>query len=423
MTELPSAWIRTTLGEIGEYLNGRGFKKSEWRETGRPIIRIQNLTGTSDRLNYFAGEPEERYTARSGDVLVSWAATLGVFVWKGPEAVVNQHIFKVQSHIDRDFHRYLLLAVLDDLRRQTHGSGMVHITKTRFARTPVAIPPLAEQRRIVAVIEEQFSRLDAAGAWLRRAKLRLSQMRGAVYSQGIAGDWPVASLKSLLRESLRNGHSAKASRDGKGIRTLTLTAVTQDDFSEAHTKLTTADPRCVRDLWLEPGDLLIERSNTPELVGTAALFRGQREWAIFPDLLIRIRVSEDVLPEFLELVLKAEQARRYFRQAAQGIAGSMPKIDQGTVERLPVPLPSLDEQSSLVAKVERQLSLVTAMSAEVEVALRRSASLRGSILNRAFSGKLVPQDPSDEPASVLLERIAAEGSRQPVRRRRTAARV
>ena len=141
MTELPPGWAIATLGEIGEYLNGRGFKKSEWRESGRPIIRIQNLTGSGNHVNYFDGEPEERYTARRGDLLVSWAATLGVFVWDGPEAVVNQHIFKVRSHVDRSFHRYLLLWVLNDLRRQTHGSGMVHITKSRFEETPVPLPP------------------------------------------------------------------------------------------------------------------------------------------------------------------------------------------------------------------------------------------------------------------------------------------
>ena len=140
MSELPAGWAWTTLGEIGDYLNGRGFKKSEWHDSGRPIIRIQNLTGSGARFNYFEGEAEERHIAREGDLLVSWAATLGVFVWHGPEAVINQHIFKVESRIDRRFHRYLLLAVLGDLQRQTHGSGMVHITKSRFDGTPVALP-------------------------------------------------------------------------------------------------------------------------------------------------------------------------------------------------------------------------------------------------------------------------------------------
>src|SRR5687768_7048965 len=115
MSDLPAGWTSATLGEIGEYLNGRGFKKSEWNDTGRPIIRIQNLTGSANSFNYFAGEPEEYYIARDGDLLVSWAATLGVFVWRGPEAVVNQHIFKVNSRIDLGFHRYLLDATLMSL--------------------------------------------------------------------------------------------------------------------------------------------------------------------------------------------------------------------------------------------------------------------------------------------------------------------
>src|SRR5438128_2167489 len=126
---LPSGWAWTRLGNIGNYWNGRGFKKSEWRETGRQIIRIQDLTGTRDKPNYFQGEVDPKQVVRHGDLLVSWAATLGVYVWRGEEAVLNQHIFRVDSFIDRDFHYYLIAHVLNELRRQTHGSGIVHITR------------------------------------------------------------------------------------------------------------------------------------------------------------------------------------------------------------------------------------------------------------------------------------------------------
>lgn len=172
MTELPAGWAPTTLGKLGRYLNGRGFKKSEWAASGRPIIRIQNLTGTSEQFNYFSGEAEDRYVARPGDLLVSWAATLGAYIWSGPEAVVNQHIFKVESNIDVKFHKYLLDAKLGELMGETHGSGMVHITRGKFDAVPVLVPPIEEQRRIVDILEDNLSRIDAAIESLGQAALR-----------------------------------------------------------------------------------------------------------------------------------------------------------------------------------------------------------------------------------------------------------
>lgn len=421
MNELPPGWAETTIGEIGDYLNGRGFKKSEWSPNGRPIIRIQNLTGSGLAHNYYAGEAEESHVARDGDLLISWAATLGVYVWRGPEAVINQHIFKVTSFIDSGFHRYLVQSLLGALGRETHGSGMVHITRGRFESLAVPLPPLAEQRRIVAAIEEQFSRLDAAEATLHAAHRRIARLRDAAFETPVAHT-PLRRLVDLLRDPLRNGHSAKGSRNGMGVRTLTLTAVTRDQFVEANTKLTVADPDRVTHLWLEPGDVLIERSNTPELVGTAAMYDGPPDWAIFPDLLIRVRTNDELLPAYLESMLRSRRARSYFQERAQGIAGSMPKIDQRAVEEFELPLPSLAEQRRIVAKLEQQLSLIDSLRAAVESAQKRSAVLRRAVLERAFRGELVPQDPADEPASVLLERIRAERAAELSPRRRRAVR-
>lgn len=411
MTELPSGWTESTLGEIGEYLNGRGFKKTEWRKTGRPIIRIQNLTGTSGTFNYFDGEPEEHYIARPGDLLVSWAATLDVFVWSGPEAVVNQHIFKVRSFIDRTFHRYLLLSVLDELRRQTHGSGMVHITKSRFANVSVLVPPIVEQERIVAAIEEELSRLDVGVTALKRVRQNLNRMRAAVLHRATSGpalpNCDRSPFGEVLREPLRNGHSAKADPLGT-VPVLTLTAVTLGDFSDRNMKMTAADPRRIRDLWIQPGDILIERSNTRELVGTARLYRGPSNAAVYPDLIIRARVKDSVLPKYAELVLQSPDSRRYFQQCAQGISGTMPKIDQGVIERLPFPVPPLSVQAAIVADTERWTTVLDVLEGALALAEQRVSSLHFSILAAAFSGLLVPQDPKDEPASVLLECIAAE---------------
>ena len=232
--------------------------------------------------------------------------------------------------------------------------------------------------------------------------------------------WHEFRLGDLLREPLRNGHSARASTDGSGIRTLTLTAVTKGDFSEANTKVTAADPAKVRDLWLQPGDIFIERSNTPELVGTAGLYSGPPNYAVFPDLLIRVRVLSELSTQFVGVQLHAFEARRHFRTAAQGIAGTMPKISQGVIEALPIWLPPLPEQHRIVEAVDSYFSRLDDAVATLERVKRNLERYRASVLKAAVEGRLVPTEAElartegrdYEPASVLLDRILAERRRR-----------
>lgn len=222
--------------------------------------------------------------------------------------------------------------------------------------------------------------------------------------------WCWATVDQTIREPLRNGHSAKESNSPGGVRTLILSAVTYGEFTEKNIKLTIADPDYVSDLWLEPGDIFVERANTPELVGTTRLFVGPSRFAIFPDLLIRVRTLDSLKPEYLEVVMQAPSTRWYFQKAAQGTAGSMPKIDQPAVASTRLPLPPTHEQDAIIEVVQEKLSQIDAMEAEVERGLARSSRLRQAILKSAFAGTLVAQDPNDEPAALLLERIKAKRS-------------
>jgi type I restriction enzyme S subunit len=160
--------------------------------------------------------------------------------------------------------------------------------------------------------------------------------------------WKIVRLADILREPLRNGHSAKETIDSRGIRTLTLTAITRADFAVVNTKMTVADAKKVRNLWLRDGDIFIERANTMDYVGLAALYEGPEEYAIFPDLLVRVRVNEkQIRPKVLCEYLLCAPSRIYFQTNAKATAGNFPKIDHGVIENLRVVVPGVEEQEAI----------------------------------------------------------------------------
>lgn len=232
---------------------------------------------------------------------------------------------------------------------------------TILSERSLPLPPLPEQKKIAHILSmvqraiEAQERIIQTTTELKKAlmhKLFTEGLRNEPQKQTEIGpvpeSWEVVPLVNLLREPLRNGHSAKATTDEDGIRTLTLTAVTQQDFSIENTKVTSADPYRVRDMWLKSGDIFIERANTADYVGLAALFEGPEDFAIFPDLLIRVRVDNvRIRPKVLIEWLLAEPCRRYYKKNARSTAGNFPKIDQGTVEKTLIPVPSAGEQAEL----------------------------------------------------------------------------
>lgn len=296
--------------------------------------------------------------------------------------------------MDPRYLELLLLApssqrVLDRMKTGISDSGL-NLTQARFLALPIVMPPLREQRRIVDILEDHLSRLDAADALTVVAEAKLDAWRRACIDRLVWGSRATrVPLSSLLREPMRNGHSARATRDGSGIRTLSLTAVTRGHFSEQFTKMTTANAQKVAGLWLRSGDILVERSNTPELVGTAALYDGPDNWAVYPDLVIRVRVDPSrALPGYVAGAVRSERAHRWLRSRAKGLAGSMPKIDQGTIGALELPISSLDEQAAVAAQVDGVEINRDRLLRESQAARRRAAALRRSLLQSAFSGRL-----------------------------------
>ena len=162
-TNLPQGWCRVYVGDLANYTNGKAFKPSDWEQKGTPIIRIQNLNDITCKFNYTSIIHEDKYRISNGDLLFAWAASLGVYIWSGDNAWLNQHIFKVEPYafIEKVYCYYLFQYLISEFYNRSHGSGMVHITKNEFENTLAYLPPLKEQLRIVAKIEELFAVLDS----------------------------------------------------------------------------------------------------------------------------------------------------------------------------------------------------------------------------------------------------------------------
>lgn len=161
------------LGDIATYINGYAFKPEDRGNEGLPIIRIQDLTGNSYDLGFYNGEYPGKIEINDGDVLISWSASLGVYVWNRGKALLNQHIFKVafdKLDVDKSFFVYAVRRKLDEMASKTHGATMKHIVKKDFDATLIPYPSLEEQAeialkldkvsRIIEARKEELEKLD-----------------------------------------------------------------------------------------------------------------------------------------------------------------------------------------------------------------------------------------------------------------------
>lgn len=497
---LPSGWTIATLGEVATYQNGRAFKPSEWQTTGLPIIRIQNLTSESADCNYSPLQHESRFRVKHGDLLFAWSASLGAFIWRGGDAWLNQHIFRVDhaKQVSRRFLYYALTDITNTLYTKAHGSGMVHVTKRSFEETGFRLPPLNEQRRIAAKIDELLSELDKGIESLRTAHrqltayrqsvlknafegrltaqwreenrdeletleqlfARIKRERSALYAQqlekwkisvaeweegGKSGKKPskpkklpnvpgipkeVAAKLAPLPRSWAWGllgwmtHGVEYGTASKSAMTGNVPVLRMGNIQNAKLDWTdlvyTSDGEEIARYRLHVGDVLFNRTNSPELVGKTAIYKGERP-AIFAGYLIRVNHIRSIVDgQYLNLFLNSHVARQHGNSVkTDGVNQS--NINGTKLSNYPFPYCSINEQGAIADNLERAFSFLDSTEDNIVRELQRTAGLRQAILKRAFSGRLVPQDPNDEPASVLLDRIRAGRKRSAKGRRRARA--
>lgn len=152
------------LGDVATYINGYAFKPEDRGSEGLPIIRIQDLTGNAYDLGFYAGKYPKKIEINDGDVLISWSASLGVYIWDRGKALLNQHIFKVvfdRKDIDKRYFVYAVRYKLQEMETKTHGATMKHIVKKDFDNTPIPYPDMLSQREIANKISKVETILNA----------------------------------------------------------------------------------------------------------------------------------------------------------------------------------------------------------------------------------------------------------------------
>jgi len=222
-------WQTKTIDDLCEFSNGHGFGPRDWAEAGIPIIRIQNLNGETD-FNYFQGKPEPEWLVEPGTILFAWAGTRGVSfgptIWNGPQGVLNQHIFRVQSRqgVERKWLYLALRGATDRIERKAHGfkSTLLHVGKKDITRQLIQVPPLPEQRKIsdiLATWDMALEKLDS----LIVAKERCKK---ALLHQLLTGE---KRLKGCaVKISMKHASELFANRSERNTSRLPVLSVTQD---------------------------------------------------------------------------------------------------------------------------------------------------------------------------------------------------
>lgn len=321
----------------------------------------------------------------------------------------------------------------------TGAVGLRRVPRQFVENYPVLVPSAAEQIRIAQKLDELLAQVDTLKARIDAIPALLKRFRQSVLAAAVSGrlttewraknssltsaspsesatsvdsTWPEVSLSDVSR-NFSYGSSAKSKPNGD-VPVLRMGNIQGGSIDWTDLVFST-DEAEIKKYALHAGDILFNRTNSPELVGKTAIYKGEHP-AIYAGYLIRVQCSELLKPEFLNYCLNSPQGRHYCWQVkTDGVSQS--NINAKKLAAFRFGLPEFEEQSEIVRRVEQLFAFADQLEAKVASAKTRIDHLTQSILAKAFRGELVPQDPNDEPASVLLERIKAQRAASPQAKR------
>lgn len=384
-------WQSKKLGNIATFVNGKAFKPSDWSDSGLPIIRIQNLTNSIDDIHYYNGAIEDKYLIATGDILISWSATIGVFAWLNGDAVLNQHIFKVvfdKEPIDKTFFKHLIKQKIDEMLKNVHGSTMKHITKGDFDNIDVLLPSLDEQKKIAKILDKA----DEIRAKKKLANDKLDEFLKSTFIS-MFGDpktntkhLPIFKIMDLC--IVQTGSTPKRDvedyyKDATIPWVKTGEVVNQyicdseEHISEKAIKETNCKLFPVNTILLAMYGQGLTRGRVGMLKIEAST--NQACSAILP--------SDKINHEFLynQLKIQYQTLRDY------GRGGNQPNLNMDIVKNFEVICPPIDEQNKFAKIVEK----VEEQKQKNEQVIEQMDNLFNSLSQRAFKGKLTKSNVVD----------------------------
>ena len=184
---IPESWEVVQQSEVAIFYNGRAYKLSEWEGVGTPVIRLQNLTGTGTEYYYSTLQLPEHQYCINGDLLYMWSATFGPVWWKGEKAIYHYHIWKItteENKLDRNFLFYLLDQITVRMKKQSHGSTMIHVTKGGMEKLKIQLPPLEEQKQIAEILSTVDKKIEN----LKEKKQSFEELKKGLMQKLLTGE-------------------------------------------------------------------------------------------------------------------------------------------------------------------------------------------------------------------------------------------
>ena len=403
-------WERVPLSSVAQVANGAPFDSRFFNVQGRgmPLIRIRDV-GTARGTTWYEGPWQPSDVVEPGTLLVGMDGDFRSALWRGPPALLNQRVCRVDV-TDADYDkRFLTLALqgyLDLIWGATSATTVKHLSSKSIAEIPLPRPPLLEQRRIVAILEEHLTSLDAAESALTSAGRRSASRMAKVLSQSRTGELVPLPGVAAIQGGIQK--QQKRSPRHNAYPFLRVANVTSHglDLAEVHLIELFGDE--LDRLRLREGDLLVVEGNgSPAQIGRAALWDGSIVDCVHQNHLIRIRADRtQIVPEYLEVIWNSPENRRILTDVSSSSSG-LHTLSVSKLERLLLPVPSVTEQLVIVETVERHRAAQRRLDVSLQVASARVRALRRSLLAAAFSGRLTGRASDSDVIETIADQEAS----------------